>query len=282
MFSRAYRAAITLPPLLWVAVFLLVPYALLLCYSFWSVSSSQTIIHAWSLDNYRELFRVNVYLQTLFRSMWIAARVMIFSLLLGYPLAYYLSFYAGERKNLFYQLVIIPLWVSYLVRAYAWKTILGSDGVLNTLLQYVHLTKHPLEFLLYSPFAVVLTLTHIYTPFAVLPIYAALEHIPRNLVEASHDLGAPPLQTFWRVIFPLSIPGVLAGATFAFVLSLGDFLAPLLLGGPSGIMISNIVVSLFGTAYNWPLGAAISLCMLLLVVSLLFLSEQVEKKWTFR
>jgi len=282
MFSRAYRAAITLPPLLWVAVFLLVPYALLLCYSFWSVSTSQTIVHSWTLDNYRELFRVNVYLQTLFRSMWVAARVMIFSLLLGYPLAYYLSFYAGARKDLFYQLVIIPLWVSYLVRAYAWKTILGSDGVLNTLLQYVHLTKHPLEFLLYSPFAVVLTLTHIYTPFAVLPIYAALEHIPRNLVEASHDLGASPSQTFWRVIFPLSIPGVLAGATFAFVLSLGDFLAPLLLGGPSGIMISNIVVSLFGAAYNWPLGAAISLCMLLLVVSLLTFSEKLEKKWSFR
>jgi spermidine/putrescine transport system permease protein len=282
MFSRTYRAAVTLPPLLWVALFLLVPYALLLCYSFWSVSPTQTIIHSWTLDNYRELFRVDVYLQTLFRSTWIAARVMIFSLLLGYPLAYYLSFYAGARKDLFYQLVIIPLWVSYLVRAYAWKTILGSDGVLNTLLQYVHLTKHPLEFLLYSPFAVVLTLTHIYTPFAVLPIYAALEHIPRNLVEASQDLGASPLQTFWRVVFPLSIPGVLAGATFAFVLSLGDFLAPLLLGGPSGIMISNIVVSLFGAAYNWPLGAAISLCMLLLVVTLLFLSEKLEKKWSFR
>ena len=282
MFSRAYRAAITLPPILWVVVFLLVPYALLFCYSFWSVSPSQTIVHSWTADNYRQLFRVDVYLQTLFRSMWIAARVMIFSLLLGYPLAYYLSFHAGKRKDLFYQLVIIPLWVSYLVRAYAWKTILGSDGVLNTLLQYLHLTRHPLEFLLYSPFAVVLTLTHIYTPFAVLPIYAALEHIPRNLIEASHDLGAPPLQTFWRVIFPLSIPGVLAGATFAFVLSLGDFLAPLLLGGPSGIMISNIVVSLFGAAYNWPLGAAISLCMLMLVVGLLFLSEQLEKKWSFR
>jgi spermidine/putrescine transport system permease protein len=282
MFSRAYRAAITVPPLAWVAVFLLLPYALLFCYSFWSVSPSQQIVHSWKLDNYRELLRVGVYGQTLFRSMWIAARVMIFSLLLGYPLAYYLSFHAGARKDLLYQLVIIPLWVSYLVRAYAWKTILGSDGVLNTLLQYVHLTKHPLEFLLYSPFAVVLTLTHIYTPFAFLPIYASLEHIPRNLVEASHDLGASPIQTFWRVIFPLSIPGVLAGATFAFVLSLGDFLAPLLLGGPSGIMISNIVVSLFGAAYNWPLGAAISLCMLLIVLGLLFLSENLEKKWSFR
>jgi spermidine/putrescine transport system permease protein len=281
MFSRAYRLAITIPPLVWVTAFLLVPYLLMFCFSFWSVSPSQTIVQTWSLDNYRELFRVGVYSQTLLRSMWIAARVMVFSLLLGYPLAYFLSFYAGKRKDLLYQMVIIPLWVSYLVRAYAWKTILGSDGVLNTLLQYAHLTSHPLDFLLYSPFAVVLTLTHIYTPFAFLPIYASLEHIPRNLVEASNDLGASPAQTFWRVILPLSIPGVVAGATFAFVLSLGDFLAPLLLGGPSGIMISNIVVSLFGAAYNWPLGAAISLCMLVLVVTLLFCSEKLEKKWSF-
>jgi spermidine/putrescine transport system permease protein len=281
LFSRAYKTAVTLPPLVWVAAFLLTPYLLMFCYSFWSVSAAQVIVHHWSLNNYRELLRVGVYWQTLFRSMWIAARVTIFSLLLGYPLAYFLSFHAGQRKDLFYQLVIIPLWVSYLVRAYAWKTILGSDGVLNTLLQYVQLTKHPLEFLLYSPFAVVLTLTHIYTPFTFLPIYAALEHIPRNLVEASHDLGATPGQTFWKIVFPLSIPGVLAGATFAFVLSLGDFLAPLLLGGPSGIMISNIVVSLFGAAYNWPLGAAISFCMLLLVVSLIFLSERMERKWSF-
>ena len=281
MYSRAYRLLVSLPPLLWVGLFLLLPYALMLGHSFWMVRDG-FIAHQWNLQNYRTLATNPVYVQVLLRSMRIAASVTLCSLLLGYPLAYYLSFRAGVRKELLYQLVIIPLWVSYLVRAYAWKTILGSEGVLNTLLQYVHLTKHPLEFLLYSPFAVVLTLTHIYTPFAFLPIYASLEHIPRNLVEASQDLGASPAQTFWRVILPLSIPGVLAGATFAFVLSLGDFLAPLLLGGPSGIMISNIVVSLFGAAYNWPLGAAISLSMLLLVLALLFLSEKVEKKWSFR
>jgi spermidine/putrescine transport system permease protein len=281
MFSRAYKTFVTVPPLLWITVFLLLPYLLMFCYSFWSVSPSQAIVHTWDFDNYKELLQKEVYWQTLLRSMWIAARVTLFSLALGYPLAYFLSFYASRKKDLLYLMVIIPLWVSYLVRAYAWKTILGSDGVLNTLLQYVHLTRHPLEFLLYSPFAVVLTLTHIYTPFTFLPIYASLEHIPRNLVEVSHDLGATPVQTFWKVIIPLSIPGVVAGATFAFVLSLGDFLAPLLLGGPSGIMISNIVVSLFGAAYNWPLGAALSLTMLLVVVGLLFLSERLEKKWSF-
>ena len=127
----------------------------------------------------------------------------------------------------------------------------------------------------------ILTLTHIYTPFTFLPIYASMEHIPRNFVEAAQDLGAGPIRTFWTVIFPLSLPGALAGATFAFVLSLGDFLAPLLIGGPSGIMISNVVVSLFGAAYNWPLGAAISVSLLLLVLALLFLVERIEKKLSF-
>jgi spermidine/putrescine transport system permease protein len=280
MYSRAYKSAVTIPPLLWVTAFLLVPYALLFCYSFWSVSPQQTIIHNWNLQNYLQLIRNPIYLSVLFRSMRIAGAVSLFALLLGYPLAYFLSFHAEKRKDLLYQLVIIPLWASYLVRGYAWKTILGSDGVLNGLLQYLHITRHPVEFLLYSPFAVVLTLTHIYTPFTFLPIYASLEHVPRNLVEASHDLGASPWSTFRRVILPLSLPGVLAGATFAFVLTLGDFLAPLLVGGASGIMISNIVVSLFGAAYNWPLGAAISLCMLLLVLSLLFATERLERKLT--
>jgi spermidine/putrescine transport system permease protein len=279
MFSRAYKLAVTMPPLFWVTLFLLVPYALMFAYSFWTVSPAQTIVHTWSFANYRDLLSHDVYRQTLLRSAWIATRVMLFSLVLGYPVAYLLSFHAGLRKNLLYQLVIIPLWVSYLVRAYAWKTILGTDGVLNTSLQYLHLSQHPLQFLLYSPFAVVLTLTHIYTPFAFLPVYAAMEHIPRNLVEASHDLGASRLQTFWRVVLPLSIPGIIAGATFAFVLSFGDFLAPLLLGGPSGIMISNVVVSLFGAAYNWPLGAATSFCMLALVVGMLYLSEKLERRW---
>jgi spermidine/putrescine transport system permease protein len=280
VYTRSYKSAVTIPPLLWVTAFLLIPYALLFCYSFWSVSPQQTIVHSWNLQNALQLRRNPIYVSVLFRSIRIAAAVTLLALLLGYPLAYFLSFHAPKRKDLLYQLVIIPLWASYLVRGYAWKTILGSDGVLNGLLQYLHITHHPVEFFLYSPFAVVLTLTHIYTPFTFLPIYASLEHVPRNLVEASHDLGASPWSTFRRVILPLSLPGVLAGATFAFVLTLGDFLAPLLVGGASGIMISNIVVSLFGAAYNWPLGAAISLCMLLLVMTLLFATERLERKLT--
>src|ERR1022692_2331483 len=219
MYTRLYKLLVTVPPLAWVAVFLIAPYLFLFCFSFWSVQS-QTIVHHWNLNNYRQLVRSPVYVQVLLRSMRIAGMVTVLSLALSFPLAYYVSFRAHARKELLYQLVIIPLWVSYLVRAYAWKTILGSDGVLNTLLQYTGVVQHPVEFLLYSPFAVVLTL--------------------------------------------------------------GDFLAPLLLGGPGGIMISNVVVSLFGAAYDWPLGAAISLSMLIFVVLLLMTTERLEKRWSFR
>jgi len=281
MYSRLYKSAVAIPPLFWVGIFLVFPFSLMLANSFWLVQDG-IILHHWNLENYAKLFQNPVYAEVLFRSMHIAASVTFLSLVLGYPLAYFMSFYAGVRKELLYQLVIVPLWVSYLVRGYAWKTILGSEGILNGFLRYLHITNEPVSFFLYSPFAVVLMLTHIYTPFVFLPLYASLEHIPRNLIEASHDLGASPRATFFRVILPLSLPGLIAGATFAFVLSLGDFLAPLLVGGPSSIMIANIVQSLFGTAYDWPLGAAISVCILVLIVSLLFLTERLEKRWSFK
>jgi len=281
MYSRVYKFVVSVPPLLWVCLFLLLPYALMFTHSFWLVRDG-FIVHQWNLQNYRALVGNPLYWQVFLRTARIAASVTFCSLLLGYPLAYFLSFHAGPRKELLYQLVIVPLWVSYLVRGYAWKTILGSDGVLNGFLQYLHITHAPVSFFLYSPFAVVLMLTHIYTPFVFLPIYASLEHIPRPLVEASQDLGADRRSTFLRVILPLSIPGLLAGATFAFVLSLGDFLAPLLVGGPSATMIANIVQSLFGAAYDWPLGAAISVCILVVTVALLFATERLEKRWAFR
>jgi spermidine/putrescine transport system permease protein len=281
MYSRAYKTIVSLPPLLWVGLFLLLPYALMFAHSFWAVRDG-FLVHDWNLQNYRQLFTNSLYVNVFLRTMRIAGSVTFASLLLGYPLAYFLSFHAGTRKELLYQLVIVPLWVSYLVRGYAWKTILGSEGVLNGFLQYLHITHQPVSFLLYSPFAVIVMLTHIYTPFVFLPIYAALEHIPRPLIEASQDLGATQRTTFLKVILPLSMPGLLAGATFAFVLSLGDFLAPLLVGGPSATMIANIVQSLFGAAYDWPLGAAVSVCILLITVSLLFATERLEKIWSFK
>ena len=270
---------ITLPPFAWIGLFLFLPYCLLFCYSFWSVSEFQQILHHPTLANYAHLFTNPLYLTVILRSLRIAFSVVVLSLLIGYPLAFFLVFHAGRRRYLLYQAVIVPLWISYLVRAYAWKVIFGSEGVLNTLLMWTHAASHPLSFLLYSPFAVIVTLTHIYVPFVVLPVVASLEKIPRELLESSSDLGARPWQTFLGIILPLSLPGVVSGATFALLLSFGDFLAPLLLGGPSSVMIANIVANLFGADYNWPLGAAVALIILIIVVGILSLTQRMEKRW---
>jgi spermidine/putrescine transport system permease protein len=268
-------------PVGFVSVLLFIPYVLLLVQSFWRLQGG-AIIHELTLDNYRRLFGTPLYPNTILFSAGIALRVTVFSLLLAYPLAYLLAFKVKRHRNLMYMAVIIPLWVSYLVRAYAWKIILGQEGILNGLLQSAGLIDQPLTFLLYSRWAVILALTHIYTPFTLMPIYAVLEAIPPALKEASQDLYAGRWQTFWRVVLPLSLPGVIAGSTFAFVLSMGDFLAPQLLGGnDSALMVSNLVWSLFGVAYNWPLGAAVSVVVLALTLFLLSMASRVERAMNY-
>ena len=271
-------------PVGWVVVFLLVPYGLLLVQSLWRLTDTQEIVR-WplTLANYQRLFGTALYPQTILFSAGIALRVTLFSLVLAFPLAYLLAFKVRRHKNLMYMAVIIPLWVSYLVRAYAWKIILGQEGILNGMLGSLGLISAPLEFLLYSKWAVIIALTHIYTPFTLMPIYAVLEAVPPNLKEASHDLYAGRLRTFLHIVLPLSLPGVLAGCTFAFVLSMGDFIAPQLLGGnDSALMVSNVVVSLFGVAFNWPLGAAVSVVMLTLVLLLLTVANRLERRFDYR
>jgi len=268
-------------PVGFVTTLLFIPYVLLLVQSFWRLKNG-AITHQLTLENYQRLFGTELYPDTILFSAGVAIRVTLFSLFLAYPLAYLLAFKVKRHKQLMYMAVIIPLWVSYLVRAYAWKIILGQSGILNGLLMSAGLIDQPLTFLLYSRWAVILALTHIYTPFTLMPIYAVLEAIPPALKEASQDLYASRWQTFRRIVLPLSLPGVLAGSTFAFVLSMGDFLAPQLLGGnDSALMVSNLVWSLFGVAYNWPLGAAVSVVVLLLTISLLWLSTQVEKAMNY-
>jgi spermidine/putrescine transport system permease protein len=273
---RVRTAVAAALPVGFVTALLFIPYVLLLVHSFWRLRGG-VITHQWTLENYRRLFGTELYPDTILFSAGVAIRVTLFSLLLAYPLAYLLAFKVRRHKQLMYMAVIIPLWVSYLVRAYAWKIILGQSGILNGLLQSAGLIHQPLTFLLYSRWAVILALTHIYTPFTLMPIYAVLEAIPPALKEASADLYASRWQTFRRIVLPLSLPGVLAGSTFAFVLSMGDFLAPQLLGGnDSALMVSNLVWSLFGVAYNWPLGAAVSVVVLLLTIFLLWLANRVE------
>jgi spermidine/putrescine transport system permease protein len=279
---RGLRTAIAAAvPVGFVTVLLFVPYLLLLVQSFWRLRGG-AIVHELTLENYRRLFGTSLYPDTVLFSAGIALRVTLFSLLLAYPLAYLLAFKVKRHRNLMYMAVIIPLWVSYLVRAYAWKIILGQEGILNGLLISAKIIDQPLTFLLYSRWAVILALTHIYTPFTLMPIYAVLEAIPPALKEASQDLYAGRWQTFRRVVLPLSVPGVVAGCTFAFVLSMGDFLAPQLLGGnDSALMVSNLVWSLFGVAYNWPLGAAVSVVVLALTLFLLALAARVERRMDY-
>jgi spermidine/putrescine transport system permease protein len=268
-------------PVGFVTLLLFIPYLLLLVQSFWQLRGGG-IVHHFTLENYRRLFGTPLYPETVLFSAGIALRVTCLSLLLAYPLAYLLAYKVKRHRNLAYMAVIIPLWVSYLVRAYAWKIILGQEGILNGVLHAAGVIDHPLTFLLYSRWAVIVALTHIYTPFTLMPIYAVLEAIPPSLKEASQDLYANRWQTFWRVILPLSLPGVLAGSTFAFVLSMGDFLAPQLLGGnDSALMVSNLVWSLFGVAYNWPLGAAVSVVVLALTLVLLWLAGRLESAMNY-
>lgn len=264
-------------PLAWIVLFMLLPYCIILVYSFW-IQKFPTFVPAFQLGNYVQVFINPQYFRVVLRSGLIATQVSIFSLLLAFPFAYYLVFkVSSDRVRLaLYVAVIVPLWVSYLLRAYTWKTILGSEGILNSFLVWSGMLSAPTDIFLYNQFAMVLTMTYIYIPFMVMPIYTALEKIPRNLVEASADLGVGPAGTFWKVIWPLSIPGVIAGATFTFCLSLGDFIAPILVGGADGMMIANLITSQFGTALNWPLGSALSMVLLVIVLAIIELSNRVS------
>jgi spermidine/putrescine transport system permease protein len=267
-------------PIGWVTVLLLLPYLFLFAHSFFRLTEGQ-LTRDLTLENYARLFGTPLYPTTILFSAGIAARVTLASLILAYPLAYLLAFKVKRHKNLLYMAVIIPLWVSYLVRAYAWKIILGQEGILSGFLTATGVIDEPLTVLLYSKWAVMIALIHIYTPFTLMPIYAVLEAVPPALKEASQDLYASRWQTFRHVVLPLSLPGVVAGATFAFVLSMGDFIAPTLLGGnDSALMVSNLVVSLFGVAYNWPLGAAVAVVMMVMTIVLLTIARRLEDRWS--
>jgi spermidine/putrescine transport system permease protein len=207
---------------------------------------------------------------------------MLRGVVVSLPLCYFIAFkvQSTSSKTMLYTLIVLPFWVSYIVRAYAWKIILGQFGILNGFLMYAGIIREPLSFILYSDFATIICLVYIFTPFVAIPIYTAFEQIPKSLIEASKDLGAGSLTTLFRVIIPLSLPGIISGATFALVLTMGDFLAPILLGGPNTLFISNIVQNLFGTSNDKPLGSALGIVILALIVVLLEISSYFERKYS--
>lgn len=210
-----------------------------------------------------------VFWMVLFRSLLISAAVTAATLLLSYPVAYFIAFKAQRYKALLLVLISAPFFTSYLLRIFAWKIILGFNGVVNSALKTLGLIEAPLQFLVYNPFSVVVALSHAYLAFAVLPIYVALERIDKSLLESASDLGARPFANFRQITLPLSMPGVIAAALLIFVPTVGDYVTPTLVGGPGGIMVGNLIQSQFGKANDWPAGSALSVAVIVTVALLL-------------
>jgi len=265
-------------PFIWWAFVLLIPYLIMFVLSFYTRKFPFHVPDL-QLGNYFTLVTDPQYYTVFVRTIKVALSVSVVSFMLSFPLAYFLArkITSSKLQLILYVATIIPLWVSYLLRAYTWKTILGSEGVLNSLLIWAGLIDEPASFFLYNQAAMIITMSYIFMPFMVMPIYASLEKIPDSLVNASKDLGAGRFASFMRITLPLSMPGVLAGFTFTFCMASGDFISPVLVGGPYSNMIANVVTSQFGLAMNWPLGSAISVVLLFVVLAVISLSDRFER-----
>lgn len=245
-------------------VMLAAPLVMVITFSFWT-QNYLDIDRTLTLANYQEVFTQPIYQTLLWRSLRISIIVTVVTVVLAFPIAYYLSFHVKRNKALWLFLITVPFWTSYLLRVFLWKVILGYNGVLNTALLEIGLIKEPLTFILYNANAVVLTLAHAWAPFAILPIFVALEKIDRSLLEAAEDLGDGPFRRFWRITFPLAIPGVVAATLIVLIPTVGDFITPRLVGGTDGLMIANMIQIQFGKANNAPLGAALAVTSMVVV-----------------
>lgn len=259
------HALLAVATLGYVAIFIAFPYAYVLTFSFWR-KDLYTIAPDFILDNYARVLERPLYLQVIGNSLEIAVAVTVVSGVLGYLLAYFLARHAGRWKQVLFLLIVIPLWTSFLLRAYVWKIILGRNGIVSGIAAEFGVDPGSLDFLLYSQVSIVVALVYIFIPFVAIPVYAALEKIPPEYAEASADLGAPPLATFALVTFPRTVPGLIAGCTIVFCLSFGDFITPALLGGSDDIMIANVIIGQFGAAFDWPFGSALAIVVLATVI----------------
>ena len=254
------------------------PLLLIFFLGFWT-QDYLVLERSFSFDNYIETWTEPMYRDLMFRSLGISASVTLATVVLAYPMAYFISFHGGKRKALWLFLVTIPFWTSYLLRVFLWKVILGYNGVLNSSLEWLGLIDDPLTFILYNANAVIITLTHAWAPFAILPIYVALEKIDRSYLEAANDLGDGPLKRFLRITLPLSMTGVVGAALIIFIPTIGDYVTPKLVGGKDGLMIANIIQVQFMKANNAPLGAslAVSAMGIVTVISIIFLAF--NRRW---
>lgn len=268
---RSYFKGI--PIVVWLLFLVVVPLVFTFTMSFYS-SEGLEIEKTLTLKNYKLFFTDTIYPRILFKSLRLALSVSIISIAMAYPLAYMVSFKMIRGRNLLFMMCIIPLWVSYLVRIIAWRSILGNRGVINSILMAIGITKGPLEFFLYNKFAIAITLTYICIPFVFIPVYTALEKIPKNIINAANDLGANEFHSFLNVVLPLSLPGLITGFIFSFIIALGDYIIPLQLGGTQGIMFGNLIYSQFGFAFNWPFGAALGFILFVISVIILGLTAK--------
>ncbi|HRO13974.1 MAG TPA: ABC transporter permease [Paracoccus sp. (in: a-proteobacteria)] len=261
------------PPLTYAVVMLAIPLLTILAYSFFK-DGYLTVIREFTLENYRAVWADPIFHKIMTRSLLVAALVTLVTVLLAFPVAYFLSFVVPpSHKALWIFLITIPFWTSYLIRVFLWKVILGYNGVVNSGLKSIGLIDQPLSFLLYNTSSIVMTLAHAYAPFAILPIYVALEKIDRSLLEAGRDLGESRAMTFWRVTLPLAMPGVLAAVLIVFIPTIGDYVTPTLIGGGKIPMIANMIQSQMLDQDNRPMGSALAVTAMLIVavLSVLFL-----------
>jgi spermidine/putrescine transport system permease protein len=257
-------AGLLTPVTFWLGLFFLVPLLFILAYSFGTSGIYGGITLGFNPGNYLRVFDP-LYLEIVGRTLVIALLNTFLCLLLGYPLAYFIAFKGGSHKNLLILLVMIPFWTSLLLRAYAWVVILGGNGIANRALQFLGITDGPVT-LIFTPQAVTMGMVYSYLPFMILPLYAALEKFDVRLQEAAQDLGASRWHAFWRVTFPMSMPGVIAGSILVFIPSAGEFVIPSLLGGARTVLVGNLIQAQFSTARDWAFGSALAVMLAALLV----------------
>ena len=272
--AKAVFATLGVPPVVWLVGFFLLPLAIIWGYSFGENTSLTEISVTGTFSNYIHAIRP-LYLGIIFKSFWFAALTTVLCLIVGFPVAIAITFASTRTKGWLLMLIMLPFWTNLLIRTYALMAVLRTEGYVNTALGALwdvlgHLTAllghplgpfHPLV-LLYNDFAVVFGLVYVQLPFMVLPLYAALDRLDRSLIEASLDLGAGQLTTFRRVVIPLAIPGIVSGVLVTLIPSIGAYLTPDMLGGPSSLMIANVIERQFKTANDWPFGAALSFLLM--------------------
>jgi len=265
--------ALLVPVVVFLGVFLIVPLVMMAALST-RADLSGPLLAPWTptLTHYVALAETPTYVRLLLISAGIAVLVAALTTLLAYPLAYFLAIRAGRRAAVLLILLLVPFWTSYLLRVMAWKLMLGEEGVINSVLLGTGLVAHPLEALLYSRFAVTVTLTYVWIPFAALPMVAALQRVHPAVLDAAADLYATPSQQFQHVTLPLSMPGVIAAFFLVFIPTVGEYVTPLMVGGTGGTMYGNVIQDFFTKAANWPFGSMLSIVMLVATLAVAVLA----------